>query len=280
MGAELDRVKERRRSRALIENLYQDSNRVYVIHYSCESFYDNATGESKRVTSIATRNLKSGQTKSWSIHKEAELGKQLNNMQAELDKFEKAMLKGYFQWLERHKDCRFLHWNMRDENFGFFALEHRFRVLGGKPFELQDDKKIDLARELVALYSRNYAPHNDSRGRKGRIMALAELNDASDQDALPGAEEAEAFVNAEYIKMHQSTLRKLDLFANFFERTHDKSLKTASTWRDRHGVHPVVIFEAMKEHPLYTALIVLSPLAISFVNFSSFWKWIKGLGGQ
>ncbi|WP_174553324.1 hypothetical protein [Pseudomonas frederiksbergensis] len=261
----------------MVEGLYEDSNRVYVIHYSCESFYENATGESKRVTSIAIRNLKSGQTKSWSIHKEAELTKQLGNMVEGLDKFEKSMLKGYFQFLERHKDCRFLHWNMRDENFGFYALEHRFRVLGGKPFELQDDKKVDLARELVALYGRNYAPHKDSRGRKGRIMALAELNNASDQDALPGADEAAAFVNEEYIKMHQSTLRKLDLFANFFERTHDKFLKTASNWWDRNGAHPVVVIEAMKEHPVYTVLIVLSPLAISFVNFSSFLKWAKNV---
>lgn len=114
MGAELDRLKDRKRSRALIEDLYLDANRVYVIHYSCESFYENDTGESKRVTSIATRNLKTGQTKSWSIHKEAELSKQLSSMQAELDKFEKSMLKGFFQWLDKHKDCRFLHWNMRD----------------------------------------------------------------------------------------------------------------------------------------------------------------------
>lgn len=277
MGAELDKVKDRKKSRALIEDLYQESNRAYVIHYSCESFYDNATGESKRVTSIAIRNLKSGQTKSWSIHKEAELNKQLEKISTDLDKFEKSMLKGYFAFLEKHKDCRFLHWNMRDENFGFYALEHRYRVLGGKPFELQDDKKVDLARELVTLYGRNYAPHMDSRGRKGRIMALAELNNASDQDALPGADEAAAFVNAEYIKMHQSTLRKLDLFANFFERTHDKTLKTASSWWDRHGAHPVVILEAMKEHPIYTAIVILSPLAIASVNFSNFGKFVREL---
>ena len=115
VGAELDRVKDRKRSRALIEDLYLDANRVYVIHYSCESFYQNDTGESKRVTSIATRNLKTGQTKSWSIHKEAELSKQLSSMQAELNKFEKSMLKGFFQWLDKHKDCRFLHWNVNGQ---------------------------------------------------------------------------------------------------------------------------------------------------------------------
>lgn len=166
---------------------------------------------------------------------------------------------------------------MRDENFGFYALEHRYRVLGGKPFELQDDRKVDLARELVTLYGRNYAPHNDSKGRKGRIMALADLNNESDQDALPGADEAAAFVNAEYIKMHQSTLRKLDLFANFFERTHDKTLKTSSSWWDRNGASPVVILEAMKEHPFYSGIVVLSPLAIAPVNFNKLLEFLNGL---
>ena len=67
------------------------------------------------MTSIATRNLKTGQTKSWSIHKEAELSKQLSSMQAELNKFEKSMLKGFFQWLDKHKDFRFLHWNVNGQ---------------------------------------------------------------------------------------------------------------------------------------------------------------------
>jgi hypothetical protein len=92
---------------------------------------------------------------------------------------------------------------MRDEHFGFFALEHRHRVLGGTPFELQDDKKVDLARLLVSLYGKSYAPHGDSKGRKGRIMSLTELNNVSDVDALTGEQEAEAFVSGDYLKMHR-----------------------------------------------------------------------------
>lgn len=38
----------------------------------------------------------------------------------------------------------FLHWNMRDINYGFAAIEHRFSVLGGKPFILADNRKYGL----------------------------------------------------------------------------------------------------------------------------------------
>lgn len=272
MSSELDRVKERAKSRALVDDLYQDSGRVYVVHYSCESFYEGSTGASKRVTSIAVRNLKSAQTKSWSVHKSAELKGALDRMGDELDSHERSMLDGYFQFLEQHRDCRFLHWNMRDEHFGFFALEHRYRVLGGDPFELQDDKKIDLARVLVSLYGKSYAPHKDSNGRKGRIMSLTELNHVSDVDALTGEEEAGALVNGDYLKMHRSTLRKLDMFANFFERTHEKRLKTNATWSDKFGVRPIAALEVIKGHPLFTAFTVIAVVLGAVAKYTEFFK--------
>jgi len=40
---------------------------AWVIHYSCESFYDRPNGASPRITSIAVRKLDSGQTLSFSI---------------------------------------------------------------------------------------------------------------------------------------------------------------------------------------------------------------------
>lgn len=275
MGAEIDRVRQRKESRDVINALFQDSGRVYVIHYSCESFYEGSTGASKRVTSIAVRNLSSGQTKSWSLHKSAELDGCLATMHADLDRFEKSMLDGYFAFLEQHNGCRFIHWNMRDEHFGFYALEHRYRVLKGRPYELQDDKKIDLARVLVNLFGKKYAPHKDSKGRDGRIMGLAELNKVTDKDALSGKEEAAAFVEGDFLKMHRSTLRKLDMFANFFERTHKGDLVTEASWLDRVGIHPVALIEWGRSHPAVTGLIFLAALLGAIAKFGAFWEWVK-----
>lgn len=141
------------------------------MHYSCESFYENSTGGSTRVTSIAIRNLQSTQTKSWSIHKAAELQGCLDQIIVNFPALEKVMLEGYFDFMRQHSSCRFLHWDIRDENYGFFALERRLRTLGDQPFELQDDRKVDLARVLVAIYGRQYASHESKSGRKAEFSA-------------------------------------------------------------------------------------------------------------
>jgi hypothetical protein len=38
---------------------------------------------------------------------------------------------------------------MRNINFGFQAIEHRYKVLGGKPYIVEDDRKVDLAKLLI-----------------------------------------------------------------------------------------------------------------------------------
>lgn len=260
-SSELVRIQQRKRNRKAIEKAYENSFQSYLIHYSCESFYDNISGQSRRVTSIAVRNLSSAQTHSWSIHKSAELLDLLDSMNENLDKLEKHMLKDYFTFLENHSSYLFIHWNMRDEAYGFQAIEHRYRVLKGKPFILQDDRKLDLARVLVALYGRQYAPHESASGRRGRLMSLIEMNGIADTDALQGEEEANAFKNGMYLELHRSTLRKVDAFANIIDRVHAGSLKTNAGFMDRYGIHPVAIIDAAKNHPLIAGLALIGTVA-------------------
>jgi len=240
------------------------------------------------------RNLKSGQTKTWSIHKSAELLDEVESLRQMveanaplaadvqpvegsassakdvseiLSPLEFDMLKGYFSFIQDHSDSTYIHWNMRDDNYGFSALEHRFRVLGGTPVILQDNKKFDLARELITLFGKRYAPHTSPSGRKGRLMSIIELNRIADTDALQGAEEASAFVKGEFIKLQQSTLRKVDVLANIFDRTHDKSLKTKSSFTDRYGVHPIAILEVARNNPILLGLIFLAAVISAVVRY-------------
>ncbi len=298
-SSEISRIRERSKSRKMLNEIYDHSINGYLIHYSCESFYvvpgQPAVGGSTRVTSIAVRNLKSAQTKTWSIHKSAELKGQLpaltailpaasaaaaagpggfvpvavpaGVLSATLDPLERDMLDGYFDFLSKNTESTFVHWNMRDDNYGFSALEHRYRVLGGQPTVLHDHRKFDLARELVTLYGLKYAPHKSPSGRKGRLMSIVEMNRISDVDALQGAEEATAFVNGEYLKLHQSTLRKVDILANIFDRAHDKSLKTNASFTDKYLVHPIALVELMKNNPVVTALIFISTAGVAVLNY-------------
>ena len=272
MSSELSRLKARKKCRKQVDQIFVESVRTYIIHYSCQSFYDNPSGNSTRITSIAIRNLDSGQTKSWSVYKAAELAGKQDDIQTNLDGLERSMLEAYFNFLRSNSDCMYLHWNMRDENFGFGALEHRFRVLGGEPWVMPDHCKFDIARALVTLYGRQYAPHTSSAGRKGRLMSVVEMNKIADADALEGAEEAAAFESGEYLRLHQSTLRKVDIMANVFDRTHAKTLVTNGTWADKHGFHWAVVPELVKDHPVVVSIIVIGGLVGALLNFSKAWN--------
>jgi hypothetical protein len=238
-----------------------------ILHYSCESFYDIKDGRTPRITSIAARNFSTGQTTSFSIHKSAEqLGVPFRDISDRYDELEKHMLQEYFEFVRSRHGHVFVHWNMRDINYGFQAIEHRFRVLGGDPYIIDDAKKFDLPRELINRFGPRYAPH----GTAGRLHSLMGLNHITAKDALTGQQEAEAFEMHEYVKLHQSTLRKVDVMSNILERVLDGSLKTAASWADVNACHPAVLVEVIREHWIWSIVALL----VAAVGFASS---LKGL---
>jgi hypothetical protein len=93
-----------------------------VIHYSCESFYDRPQGTSPRITSIAVRNLESGIATSFSIQQIAELHHlSREKLEQQYDILERQMLDEFYEYVRQHQSCRWLHWRMRNSNFGFPA---------------------------------------------------------------------------------------------------------------------------------------------------------------
>lgn len=248
MLKELRRLRRRKKALEAINRIMNHPEDALVIHYSCESFYDRADGKTPRVTSVAVRNLDSGQTESFSIHKIAEQrGIDFGEIHNHYDELEKEMLEEYFQYAHENQGKTWIHWNMRDINYGFIALEHRLKALEGTPFVIPEGKKFDFARAMVSLYGVGYISHP-------RLVKLIEKNKISHRDMLTGAEEAEAFENKEYVKLHQSTLRKVDIFANIFGRTSDGTIKTNSKWYETYGIHPKVLVELVREHWVYGIL--------------------------
>lgn len=258
MGEELRRYKKRKETLVRLQAFDDSNNSTVFIHYSCESFYDRPDGSTPRITSIAVRNLTSAQTDSFSIHKTAELRSiPTSEISNHYDSLEKEMLSEFFDYLCKHIGLTWVHWNMRDINYGFQAIEHRFKVLGGHPsVSLPEERKFDLARALVSIYGRKYAGHP-------RLESIVKMNHITDKDFLNGEQEAAAFNNGEYVKLHLSTLRKVDIFANLFERTLQKSLKTNATWLESHGLHPKILIEFITEHWIW----VMVMAAITILSF-------------
>ncbi|HBT96639.1 MAG TPA: hypothetical protein DEB25_02845 [Desulfobulbaceae bacterium] len=242
MGRELQRLKRRKTTVQKMDILLDQASTALVIHYSCESFYDKTDGRTPRITSIAVRNLSSAQTDSFSIHRIAEeQGLSFNDIDQQYDSLEKAMLERFFAFVTIHQHFHWIHWNMRDVNYGFAAIEHRFRVLGGTPTQIVEDRKFDLSRVLIDLYGIGYIGHP-------RLETLIKKNKITLKDFLTGKEEAAAFENKEFVKLHQSTLRKVDNLANILERASNKNLKTNSSWFQQHGYTPAALTESVKEH--------------------------------
>lgn len=255
MGQARARIRQRKRARDQLTTLFDRADQVLIIHYSCESFYDRPDGASPRITSIAIRNLDSGQTTSFSIHQMAERQTVSKDaIEQQYDDLERLMLNDFYEYVRLHGSHTWLHWNMRDINYGFQALAHRYRVLGGQPIDIYDSKLVDLSRLLYTIYGAAYIGHP-------RLQKLLEKNHMTHQDMLPGAEEAAAFDRKEYVKLHQSTLRKVDTFETIAERAHHGFLKTNTTWQQTIRDYPEALGEVLQQHWIATTLAFVSAIA-------------------
>ena len=222
--------KRHKSAKKCFKEIAENPQNYLIIHYSCESFYDIHDGHTPRITSIAVYHYASGQTESFSIHKTAEkLHINLQEIENHFDKLEYSMLSEFFEYAEKHQNLFWIHWNMRDINYGFKAIEHRFSVLEGTPYKIPDSQKIDLSRKLIECYGVGYIEHP-------RMEKLLEKNGIKAKDYLSGQQEADAFENHEYIKLHMSTLRKVDVFANILNRAINNTLKVNSKWTEIYGI--------------------------------------------
>lgn len=242
------RLQAHRKAKSTINELYDNSSFCLVIHYSCESFYNIKDGKTPRITSIAVRFLGNGQTKSFSIHKVAELMSiSFTQITQNYDLLEKKMLNDFFDFVKEHKDYKWVHWNMRNINFGFEALKHRASILKATPFEIKDENKHDLSILLIDRYGEKYSGHP-------RFESILEMNNMFPNHWLQGAEESKAFDNKEYVKLHQSTLAKVGVISSVLEQSAEGTFKTKSNWKDIYGIYPQGVYEKFKDNWLFSLI--------------------------
>lgn len=240
-------VEPKKRKKALekLKMIFDRPDKALIIHYSCESFYKEDVS-SPRITAIAVRNLESAQTHSFTIHKEAEIDENY-------DELELKMLNKFFEFVASKSDCKWIHWNMRDGNYGFQAIEHRHIILGGHPQTINDEMKIDLARMLIAMYGIGYIGHP-------RLESIIAKNKITDKNLLKGSDEATAFDNKDFLALQMSTLRKVDCMSNILERMNSNTLKTNSTWWQIHGGSISKIIVDIQQNWIWVAVTMIATI--------------------
>lgn len=154
------------------------------------------------------------------------------------------MLDDFYGDVRQHQNSKWIHWNMRDSNFGFEAIEHRYRVLGGSPVVIPEAQRYDLPRILGNIYGEKYIGDP-------KLKCLVTRNKLTDLDFIPGEDEPELFAEGKYVQMHQSTLRKTVIIAEIAKRAWRQELKTDTKWWTAHGLSIKAWIETIYDHWLF-----------------------------
>jgi hypothetical protein len=244
---------------------------VYAIHYACQSFGEASdAGSSLRTICIALRQFDTGQSTTFSIAKIAELARIApEHIPQYLDYLERTMLGEFYAFVHSARGAKFVHWHMRDDRFGFAALEHRLAVLKGRAEHIPDEHRIDLARLVPDIYGDGYI----SAGAK--LQALGERNKVAMSGFLPGAAEADAVAAGRYRDVLASTLTKVRLIAEIAERAHARTLVTDAGLIARHGGPLRLTFQKLVANPGYT---IASAGAGAFIIMLKAYDWLFGAG--
>lgn len=212
-----ERAKKKREE---LSRLIKNDNNVLLIHYACENF-NKHDGQSPRIICIAVKNLRDLQTYTFSIQKVAEELNELPPDPQHFDKYEQKMLESFNDFVRSNQNKIWVHWNMRDENYGFQAIAKRYRTLSQKDFyNLHSDNLFDLALCLKYIYGPNYITTDQ------RMRSLAVKNNLLHQNFLSGEQEAECWERGEHLKVQRSTLSKVALFEQIIRAIEDHTLKT------------------------------------------------------
>ncbi|MEO7994023.1 MAG: hypothetical protein ABI743_06450 [bacterium] len=258
------RLMRRKAAISTIAEVMGHQSQSRIVHYSCETLYERSGGQSPRITSIAVQSVEQTQSESFSIHKVAELENALDQIGERYPELEKKMLEEFYEYVSRHQGYWWVHWNMRDMNYGFSALEHRLRALKGEPVIIPEEKRIDLANLLKQVYGANYAP-------SPRLESIMNLNGISNRSFVPGSEEPKLFNEGNFMQIHQSTLRKVEVIKQILLRTWEGTLKTNAGWRDMYGTDLIGVLEAFLDSWTFKILGILGILASLFSAVYGVW---------
>lgn len=92
---------------------------------------------------------------------------------------------------------------------------------------------------------------------------------------LSGAQEAERFTLKDYIALHQSTLRKVDLLSDIAERAHYRTLKTDATWWPQNGGSVHGALNWLAENKMVALLLTLVGIAIGAVRLPAAFSFFR-----
>lgn len=229
----LTRSTERAKGLEELKYILKIRSKVLIVHYSCESFL-NLRNRVPRITSIAVHNIESGQTISFSIYLTAQIkGLGVDKLSETLqNKLEKETLNDFYKFVRKHRSYKWVHWKMRDQVYGFEAINARYRILGGKPVAIANGNKYDLPNIIDQVYTSRY----EAISEEGKLLALAKRNKIPIGHAIPGYQEAKAYQDGSHQLLWMSSQQKVKIISDLLLLTSNDKLKVYANWINVYGL--------------------------------------------
>jgi hypothetical protein len=230
MSDTFQRERERAYAWQQLSSVFDAPDRAFAIHYALQRLNRDRSEPSPPVAAVAIRHIGTGNAHVFSIKREADIaGLDLSAALSadRMNALEYSLLFKFNDFLAAHPEHLFVHWYMRDDRFGFQALDHRFRktqadllvhLHGGRsvaaaaafgfatgaspyPVRVPDAARIDLAHMLRQLYG---------IGPIG-LSKLASRNGLSQAELVEGVDEPEMFERGNHTRLEWSSSTKARL---------------------------------------------------------------------
>ncbi|MBR9855883.1 MAG: hypothetical protein GYB37_15115, partial [Algicola sp.] len=215
MGA----YKDRKIALRNLNKLVEDPSRVLCIHYSQSQTYDDDYGNiSPIITSIVIKSLDDKIDKQFAIHFEADKASiAKEEIQDSYRELELRILKLYNDFVKRHDQCIWVHWNMKNIHFGFEAIKHRYEKIFenlNDYAEIPSNNKHSLIGILEGMYGENFVNGPD------RLKELMKANNSGVDQPLYMTKQLES---SEFeAKNFKSVIDSVDCKVDFIKKATKK----------------------------------------------------------
>jgi hypothetical protein len=260
VSGEMGAYSERKIAIQQLKELTKNAAEVLIIHYSQLLIHDADTENiSPLISAIVIRSIDDSIYEHFAIHLEADKSNiQKDEIKDNYNELEFFSLKAFNNFLKRHKDKLWVHWEMKNIHFGFEAIKHRFDkyVEGTKEnFEIIPiNNKINLNYLLECIYGDDYVDGPD------KLYSLMKVNKIlSDREYLSLDREATEFENGNY----KSILKSLDFKVDFIRKVIDKLWKKKLKIQNKNYYSR---FQIIVTHPLFTFLGWLVGIIIGIIS--------------
>ena len=233
-------INAHKEAKIILSDYVKKKSNYMFIHFARQNCFEDAYEKGPRIIAIVVMNAASEQTMAFSLKKSAE--KYGSNFwgvnDSEKDIIEQDMLQSFFEYAKSNAEKTWLHWNMKNNNFGFSAIEERYKSLGGTPFPFEEGKLVNISVLLKKKYGHNFAQDCMYNGKSvGKMYDIFTLNKMQDVNILNGEQEVKEYILKNIMSIELSVVGKLKAFQKIMEKAADDDLKVrGSIAKDVYGL--------------------------------------------